>query len=234
MHATSRHSKSIRLWSPAMLPADGPLGHAVADCLAAAFSSGVWARTPMPVGSRSDPHSARGIVAELGPDAYALIASVSGGRPRGGEGLLGCVVGGVLDDDLIRAYGLRSYGAIAGDGLLAYIGVQPTAQGVRLLPRGEDSFDVAPPTGQSRMKRPGTSLAGILFSRWLGLSAIEQCRRVFVRTRSVLPQIQHLAAKNGFRFQGQFDLEFQGQRQDRMVYTRINAPLASQPLPLVA
>lgn len=234
MHATVQTSDEIRLWSPATLRADGPLGLAVADCLAAAFGSGVWARTPMPVGGRSDPHSARGVVAELGPRARALVASVDDERPREEANVLGCVVGGVLDEALISAYGLGPYGARGGDGLLAYIGVRPAAQRVRVLPRADDRFDPAPPADRPWMKPAGVSLAGLLFSRWLGLPAIERCPRVFVRTRSVLPQIQHLATKNGFEYQGRFELEFQGERQDRMIYTRVNAKPASQPLPLVA
>jgi len=55
---------------------------------------------------------------------------------------------------------------------------------------------------------------------------------VFVRTRSVLPKIQYLAEKNGFVYQGRFELEFKGEQQDRMVYTRLNDQSAA--LPLVA
>jgi len=234
MHLNDVSSDRIRLWTPDTLATEFPLGSAIAECLAAAFGSGVWSRTPMPVGDCSVPHSARGIVAELGASARVLVASTEDGKPHDEADVLGCVVGGLLDDELIHAYGLGSFGARRGDALLAYIGVHPAAQGSRVLPRTSNCFDLAPASDRPCKQRPGVGLASLLFSRWLKLSAIERCPRVFVRTRSVLPQIQHLATKNGFVYQGQFELEFQGERQDRMVYSRINSQAIPWQLPLVA
>jgi len=232
MHATALASDGIRLWAPDAVPAESPLEGAIVDCLSSAFSSGVWARAPMPVGERSDSHSARGIVAQLGADAQVLVAFTDDDKPSHEADVHGCVVGGLLDEDLIRAYGLGSFGARRGDGILAYIGVQPSAQGNRLVARTETRFGVAPPSERPWMKPSGASLAGLLFSGWLRLPAVARCPRVFVRTRSVLPKIQYLAEKNGFVYQGRFELEFKGEQQDRMVYTRLNDQSAA--LPLVA
>ncbi|WP_205853413.1 hypothetical protein, partial [Zhengella mangrovi] len=45
--------------------------------------------------------------------------------------MIGCVIGCVMDDRVITAYGLRRYAAAPGDGLLAFIGIVPDAQGRR-------------------------------------------------------------------------------------------------------
>lgn len=233
MYSNVRSNHGIRMWAPDTLPTECSLGYAVADCLAAAFGSGVWARSPMPVGDRSTPHSARGILAELGAGTQVLVASADDGKPQNEADVLGCVIGSLLDDELIRAYGLGSFGAQGGDGLLAFIGLRPAAQGTRVLPRANNCFDLAPATDHP-VKSGGVSLASLLFSCWLELPEVARCRRVYVRTRSVLPKIQHLAAKSGFVYQGRFELEFQGERQDRIVYSRINTQMAPEPLLLAA
>jgi len=233
MDSNRRSNHGIRIWIPDTLPAECSLGHAVADCLAAAFGSGVWARSPMPVGDRSTPHSARGILAELGAGTQILLASTDDHRPHNESDVLGCVLGSVLDEELIRAYGLGSFGAQCGDGLLAFIGLHPAAQGTRVIPRANNCFDLAP-AADHPVKSGGISLASLLFSCWLELPEVTRCRRVYVRTRSVLPKIQHLAAKSGFVYQGRFELEFQGERQDRIVYSRINTQTVQEPLPLAA
>lgn len=214
----------IRIWSPRPEQMQGPLGEAASKCLATAFSSGEWAPTPMPLGDESDPHSARGIIAQLGKQAQVLVADVVGDDH--GRNVLGCVMGAVLDRTLVDAYGLASYGAQSGDALLAYIGLMPAAQGRRACLLSNNIFEL--PFRRSGLPsiHEGHSLAALLFERWLELSAIECCPRVFVRTRKVLAPIIHLAEKNGFRYRGEFELDFQGERQDRIVFARDNSSIS--------
>jgi len=175
----------------------------------------------MPIGDASDPHSARGIVAQLGANARILLASSTrGNAPLAGQPVLGCVLGAILDDRLIAAYRLGPYGARRGDGLLAYIGVPPAVQGERLSPAGGDRFDCRPATRGNPPTGETVSLGSLLFSRWLEISAIERCPALFVRTRTTIKPILHLLAKHGFDFRGRFELDFQGQRQDRLVFAR--------------
>lgn len=222
--AIGRPVSGIRLRSPHPHQICGLLRDGIVNCLAAAFSSGVWAPTPMPIGDASDPHSAHGILAELGERVQVIVASKTTADPiHEYKEVLGCVVGAVLDESLIDAYGLAPYGACIGDGLLAYIGVAPSAQGSRALQRRVNEFDLRPGQASAPINQKGDSLASLLFARWLDLSEIEQCPRVFVRTRKVLDPILHLAGKNGFQYLGQFELDFQGERQDRMVFGRSNS-----------
>ena len=91
----------------------------------------------MPLGARDDPSSALGIIAGLGPQP--LVAAVAGEHS---EGVIGCVIGCVIDAQIAESYGLTEYGAEPGDGLLAFIGIVPEAQGSRFrleLPLGPRS-----------------------------------------------------------------------------------------------
>ena len=177
----------------------------------------------MPIGDESDPHSARGIIAALGGRLQVLLASAMepGITPRA-QRVVGFVLGGVLDDQLIDAYGLRAHGARKGDGILAYIGVVPSAQGARLSALDGDIYELTNSRSLAVTRSESTSLASLLFSRWLALPAITSCPAVFVRTRQVLKPILHLAAKNGFDYCGSFSLDFHGERQDRMVFKHVN------------
>jgi len=220
----ARGGNMIQVWSPRPEQMQGPLGEATANCLATAFSSGEWAATPMPLGDEADPHSARGIIAQLGKQAQALVANVVGDDHR--RNVLGCVLGAVLDRTLVDAYGLASYGAQGGDALLAYIGLMPAAQGRRASLLSNNIFELSFRRSGLPSIHEGQGLAALLFERWLELSAIESCPRVFVRTRKVLAPIIHLAEKNGFRCRGEFELDFQGERQDRIVFARDNSSIS--------
>src|SRR5262245_12322100 len=55
----------IKLWSPGPDEITRDVCDGAAACLSAAFSSGVWSETPMPLGDETDPHSAVGIIARL-------------------------------------------------------------------------------------------------------------------------------------------------------------------------
>lgn len=215
----ARPGGRVRLWSAHDICVRDEFRNAIATCLATAFSSGVWASSPMPVGDDSERQSAHGIISQFGDNAQVLVASdTDESRP-----LLGCVLGGVLDDNLIASYGLAGYGAETGDGLLAYIGVSPSAQGSRVTRCGDDVFEILPSRNSQRHEHDGHSLAGLLFAQWLRLPAIEPCPHVFVRTRKVIGAVLHLIEKNGFKYSGRFDLDFHGQKQDRLVYRRSTA-----------
>ena len=212
---------AIRIWSPDPDQIHGLLGESIATSLAAAFSSREWSRTPMPIGNCTDPHSARGILAQLAGRSQAVLASED--EPAislQAQRVVGCVLGGVLDEALIAAYGLQPYGAREGDGLLAYIGVVPAAQGMRLRPHDDGIHEAARYRVNRMAKTDSTSLASLLFSGWLALPIVRSCPAVFVRTRQVPKPIIHLAAKNGFEFSGCFTVDFHGERQDRMVFRR--------------
>jgi len=189
---------------------------AIAACLASAFSSGIWESAPMPVDHETSPHSAHAIISELSDSAQVVVAS----NENEGGPLLGCVLGSVLDEDLIATYRLAPFGARTADGFLAYIAVSPQAQGSRVIPVRDNVYEVQPAQHDRRQKQLGDSLAGLLFSRWLELSAITTCPRVFVRTREVIEPVLHLIAKNGFEYCGRFEMEFRGEWQDRLVYER--------------
>lgn len=208
---------AIRLWTPTSSDIEGAAGDGMVACLASAFSSGPWASTPMPVGDADDSHSARGIVAGLGSRAQVVLASAADDDRR----ILGCVMGGIMDERMIGGYGLARYGARAGDGLLAYIGVAPRNQGIRVARTGEEIYTVRPKSHFAGHDSEA-SLAGLLFKRWLELSPVTASPSVFVRTRRVLKPILHLSERNGFDHCGQFDLTFQGSRQERIVFRREN------------
>ena len=215
----------MTLSSPEASEIKGPVEDAIVQCLAAAFGSGVWAQTPMPIGDAADPHSARGIVTQLGARARVLVASTdSPGGPVRNDRFIGCVLGCVLDKDLIDLYRLNEFDAEAGDALLAYIGIEPANQGCRALPLSGSRFAVRPPPSDTAMEQRGESLAGVLFSRWLALPNVAACPRVFVRTRSVLRPVVHMIKKNGFDYRGKFYLDFHGKRQHRLVFARSNLP----------
>lgn len=213
----------MTLSSPAGSEIKGPLEDAIVHCLAAAFGSGVWAQAPMPIGNAADPHSARGIVTQLRARARVLIAGTASriGSVRR-KRIIGCVLGCILDEALIDIYRLGDFAAEAGDALLAYIGVEPGSQGSRMLPLSRGQFAMWPRHHNAVIDQGGESLAGVLFSRWLALPGVAGCPRIFVRTRSVLRPVLHMIEKNGFEYRGKFDLDFHGERQDRIVFVRSN------------
>jgi hypothetical protein len=123
---------------------------------------------------------------------------------------------------LLDTYCLREYGARVGDSLLAYIGLAPEIQGSRLHRVNDSIFQCATrfpiPTRNVGLH----SLADLMFSTWLELPAIESAPFTFIRTRLVMSSIRHLANKHGFAFCGSFNLNFRGQRQERLVFKRQN------------
>ncbi len=217
----SSATDNVELWSPGATAMSDELRDRIATCLACAFSSRQWERSPMPLGDTSDPQSARGIVAQWGPNASILLASRPAHPDPAVRGqLLGCVVGGILDPDLIDAYGLQPFGASRGDGLLAYIGVSPAHQGTRLLSCGPSRYSRLPAAEAERPGHRGRSLAGLLFSSWLMLPDIRRTGRQFVRTRRSIEPILHLLLAHDFAYRGQFRVEFRGEGQERLVYSR--------------
>ena len=192
----------------------------IAECLSAAFSSGIWQATPMPIGNKSDPNSALGVIAGLEKHAVVLVASAtdashSSKRRR----ILGCVVGAVLDAEIIEAYELRSFGARSGDGLLAFIGIVPAVQGSRVFTYDIDHFETCIESSNTP-ERSSFSLARLLFTRWLGLDDLHRCPSVFIRTRRTIMPVQHLIRSNGFEYCGRLSLNFRGVRQQRIVFRR--------------
>lgn len=208
----------VRIWAPTPAQLRATLWAQVASTLSAAFSSQGWKETPMPVGDTTDAHSALGIMSELCAEGPTVLAAHEGESGKGPE-VLGCVLGGILNDALIEQYGLRAYGARHNDGLLAFIGVAPTVQGARgYLRTGNfiEHLDIAP-----RQAPDGSvSLASALFSSWLAHPAIASCRSVFVRTREMISPILHLAGKHGFVYQGRMHQDFRGTEQERLVFRR--------------
>ena len=173
----------------------------------------------MAVDDRSDPHSAYRIIAGLGEQTHLLIASTSCKEDTSRQ-VLGCVLGGILNRLLIDAYGLGPYGAQTGDGLLAYIGLRPVAQGSRAWFCRDDIFDVRQHQMSTQDPENGESLASLLFSKWLDLAAITSCSQVFIRTRATITPILHLASKYRFEYCGKFLIDFQGEQQERLVFKR--------------
>ncbi len=223
---------------------------ALAKCLSAAFSSGIWRKTPMPLGSPdasgNDPSSAYGVLNSLGEHSLAVAAFA----PRS-DSLLGCVVGCVMDEQVIAHYRLHDYGARPGDGLLAFIGIIPDAQGLRCPPhlppsvgpsRGNDAQDLktqdlktegqktegqkteGQKTEGQNINQTGKSqsLARRLFETWLFSPGLARCPRLFVRTRRRIRPIRHLSQEHRFELVGNFETDFRGQRQTRLVYRRNN------------
>ncbi len=190
---------------------------ALALCLSAAFSSGIWAETPMPVGDASDPDSAMGVLGGLGPAPAVIAAASSSGS------VFGAALGAVLTSGIIARYGLGPWQAQPGDGLLAFLGIIPGAQGSRLRAGPDGSFDLSREAG-------GPSLAAVLFRRWLQLPALADCPRLFFRTRRRIGAVRSLGARHGFAECGSFETMFRGRRQTRLVYRRAHA---GHPLPEV-
>jgi hypothetical protein len=175
----------------------------------------------MPVGDETDPHSAIGILAGLAEQVQLLLALFEGeGKHNDDREIWGCVIGTLLREPLLDAYGLREYGACPGDALLAYIGLVPAAQRSRVY--AADISVIEAGANSSEMPESGCvrSLASLMFTRWMELSAIRSAPRVFIRTRKVIGPIQHLVAKNNFQPCGGFDMNYRGQKQDRMVFRR--------------
>jgi hypothetical protein len=206
----------VKLWPAHHIEVSSEFENAVATCLASAFSSGLWASSPMPIGDSADRQSARGVISEFGKNVRVLAAS----ETDAAQPLLGCVLGGLLDEALIGAYRLAAYGAQKGDGLLAYIGVLPSAQGSRVIRMRDNAFKVLSEQTSQRAEPDSDSLAGLLFSEWLRLYGINACPRVFVRTRKMIRPVLHLIKKNGFEYLGHFELDFYGDIQDRLVFSR--------------
>lgn len=162
----------------------------------------------MPIGAKDDPASAIGIISGLGPRPIAIAA-----RPAQDTYVIGCVIGCIMDAHEIDSYRLWSYGAVPGDGLLAFIGIVPEAQGIRLRPGGDESPDA---------ELTGPSLARQLFQSWIDSEALDTCPRLFIRTRHRIGAIRYLSEDLGFEFRGGFETEFRGQVQTRLVYCRTN------------
>lgn len=215
--ASASRTHRIRVWAPTEAQLGGSLWNAIACTLSSAFSSREWVRAPMPIGDVADPHSATGIMSALFGKGPLIVATMDI-APKQSQCVLGCVLGGTLDDSLIEDYGLSPYGAQAGDAILAYIGVAPSVQGLRGRLRNEEHIEV--PARATGPRNESKSLASLLFERWLRHPSVARCPSVFVRTRETIGPILHLAEKNGFAFQGQFELDFRGERQNRLVFRR--------------
>lgn len=191
----------------------------IARCLSKAFSSGLWKASPMPVGPLEDPNSALGIVNGLGPRPVALAARTRArGEERAGE-LIGCVLGAVLNDEVIARYGLRPFSAVPGDALLAFIGIVPGAQHVRVNGRTRDECKVVHGASQHR----SVSLARHLFESWLAMQNLHHCPHTFIRTRQQITPILGLCDGNRFSYCGRFELNLHGAVQERLVFRRSNA-----------
>ena len=211
----------VRIWSPSPDQLDAGMWDAVARTLSSAFSSRDWQNSPMPVGDASDAHSAVGVMTEL-RDGPLLVATRDAADVEVTQ-VVGCVLGGVLNESLIDSYRLGNFGARTGDAILAYIGVTPEAQGIRGFPRNNGFLDkIFSSNDTPRKPDESDSLAGAMFSTWLELPEIASCPTVFVRTRETIGSMLHLLSKHGFEHQGRFDLEFHGSLQSRLVYRRHN------------
>lgn len=194
----------------------------IARCLSKAFSSGLWETSPMPLGTPEDPHSALGIVSGLGPCPVALAAYTAIADASRAERVIGCVLGAILDDEVIDRYGLAPFSAKSGDALLAFIGIVPEAQKTRVsAPSGNETETVCTPQQQRSI-----SLARHLFESWLGMTGLRGCRQIFIRTREQITPVVHLCDENGFSYCGRFDLRYRGTVQERLVFRRKNATAA--------
>ena len=220
LFASASRVRRVRVWAPSDAEICGPLWNGIACTLSSAFSSREWVRAPMPIGDAADPHSAAGIMSALFDKGPLIVATMDDEREQS-QCVLGCVLGGTLDESLIEDYGLAPYGAQPGDAILAYIGVAPSVQGLRGRVRNEEHFEV--PARATGAREDSKSLASFLFERWLRHPSVARCPSVFVRTRETIEPILHLAEKNGFAFQGQFELDFRGERQNRLVFRRDQA-----------
>lgn len=175
----------------------------------------------MPIGNEDDPHSALGVLRGLGEQPQVLIACADGE-------VLGCVLGAALDGPRIEAYGLAPFGAQPGDGLLAFVGVAPGAQGARARLIADRRLELYGTKG--RRGPPGCrSLAGLLFARWLAAPAVRAFPRLFIRTRRQIKPILHLSAAHGFRRCGTIEIDFRGVRQERIILMRSQQAAAAAP-----
>jgi len=215
-------SASLQVWSPTpeFLQFDREIRRSVAQCLSDAFSHGLWSSAPMPLGSPADRHSATGILAMLGARVSAVLASLPARAPghftRGD--VVGCVVGAILNERLIDAFELRDHGAMLGDALLAYIGIAPSAQGLKVWE--SESGDIARQPNVARQHRY-RALASVLFSRWLELADNRAAPATYMRTRGAIKSIRHLADKHGFQRCGVTHVDFHGEWQERLIYKRV-------------
>jgi hypothetical protein len=175
----------------------------------------------MPVGDETDPHSAVGILAGLAEHMQLLLALFEGeGKRNDDQEIWGCVAGALLSESLLDAYGLREYGACPGDALLAYIGLVPAAQRSKVYAADVDVLEAATNSSEVPESDCVHSLASLMFTRWMELSAVRSAPCIFIRTRKVIGSIRHLVAKNNFQPCGSFDMNYRGQKQDRMVFRR--------------
>jgi hypothetical protein len=210
----------VKLWSPGPDEITREVLFATAACLSAAFSSGIWAETPVPMGDETDPQSAVGIITRLAEDTQLLLAMVDA-EHSDPQVVCGCVIGTLLSQATVDAYGLRDYGARTGDALLAYIGLVPRAQQTKVYVSGDD-YVIQGTTASSELFDAGRvhSLASLMFATWIRLPAIRTSPQIFIRSRLAIGPILHLAVRHGFQFCGKFDMNFRGQKQDRMVFRR--------------
>lgn len=213
----------IRIWVPETAHIDLQLVDAVARCLAEAFSSCHWSSVPMPLGDCSAPHSARGILARFrGKEQLVLATLINQEQHQSEWRVVGSVLGSILDEALIDSFALGEFGAHAGDGLLAFIGLTPDVQKTRGCLVGNDIFQIR---GKSRPASPAPeqrSLVGWIFKRWLELPGLRDCPHLYIRTRLVIKPILHLIQEHHFAYCGRFHMDYQGETQDRMVFRRTN------------
>lgn len=173
----------------------------------------------MPVGPHHDSNSALGIVNGLGARPVNLAARAATADDSSTGAVVGCVLGTILDDALIAQYGLVTFSAGSGDALLAFIGIVPEAQHVRVNGCGGEESEVVPPG----RRRGSISLARHLFESWLGMTCVQNCPQIFIRTREQIASVLHLCSDNGFAYCGRFDLHFRGTVQERLVFRRSKA-----------
>jgi hypothetical protein len=174
----------------------------------------------MPLGDKTDPHSATGIIAGLAECLQLLLARSESEDENDDQEVLGCIAGTLLREPDLDTYGLREYGAHPGDAFLAYVGLVPAAQRSKVYVASDSLIKAAPHSSDLADGGCVHSLASLMFTRWMELPAIRSASRVFIRTRTVIGSIQHLAAKHDFQLCGSFDINFRGQKQDRMVFRR--------------
>jgi len=210
------------------VPIDRPEAAAgLVSCLVTAFSSGIWEQTPMPIGHSEDPGSALGVINSLSPDPVVIAACEPNGSPVSSDEVVGCVLGAILDHTMIKTYGLEPYSAVPGDGLLAFIGIVPRAQGLRVLPDGGDSVRIAGTTPVDG----SASLARHLFETWIQTPCIQSCPRVFIRTREKIGPVMHLCKSLGFEYCGRFEIDFCNMRQERLVFRLTDPPCLADARP---
>ncbi|WP_205853419.1 hypothetical protein, partial [Zhengella mangrovi] len=97
------------------------------------------------------------------------------------------------------------------DGLLAFIGIVPDAQGRRFSAADGSTLEPA---------CEGVSLARHLFEAWMDAAVSHECPRLYIRTRRRIMSIRYLSEDLGFELCGEFTVEFRGECQTRLVYRR--------------